>query len=775
MAKKKIKTTIEFEGRFQEIEVEVPENEPTAWPRDAQLSIVGKPYPRVDGLDTVTGRATYTHDLDLPGMLHARVLRSDVAAGKITKLDASKAEKLPGVKAVLTYLNAPKIPWYNKKSWLFDPVVRCVGEEVACVAAVDEETAEEALRLIEVEYDGQPFVLDPEEALKEGAPEVYPGTKNLQGGKPVLLARGDIEKGFAEADVIVEETFRTQGQVHACLEPHASVARWTGDRLTIWDSTQAVFPVREQLADALGIPINKVRVITQFMGGGFGSKLWLNKYTVIAALLARETGRPVKIVLDREEDCLNTGNRPSSIQYIKAGAKKDGTLTALYLKSIGPVGAYDAGAGCGAPLREVYLCPNVKTEEYMVYIHAGQARPMRAPGHVQGTFALEQVIDMLAEKVGLDPLAFRRKNYATKDQVRNMPYSSKGLAEAYRLAAERFGWPAAAGWPHAKKEADPHVTRVRGVGLASQIWGGGGGPPAYAIVKLNPDGTANLLTGTQDIGGGAKTIFTQVAAEELGLPVEAVTITVGDSETCPFAPLSGGSITTPSVSPAVRAAASDAKRQLLEIAAGMLQVPAERLEAKDGKIFDTADASKSLPIVQVTQKMGRDMIIGRGMRGPNPPGVALNTFGCQFAEVEVDTETGEVRVLRIVAAHEAGRVINPLTASNQVEGGVVQGIGFALFEDRVLNEATGRMVNANMHDYKLPTALDVPEIETILVPMPDPAANNVGAKGIGEPPIIPTAAAIANAVYDAIGVRIKELPMTPRQVLAALQGRSRHA
>ncbi len=773
---KKVKTTIEIEGRYQEVVVEVPENEPPIWPPDAKLSVVGRPHSRVDGVEKITGQAKYTQDVSLPGMLHARVLRSPHAAAKITRIDTSKAEKLPGVKAVLSHQNAPKIPWYGTQSFLLDSVCRCVGDEVACVAALDEDTAEEALRLIRVEYEELPFVLDPEKALQEDAPKVYLGG-NVQGGKPNVYARGDVDRGFAEADVVVEETFRTQVQVHACLEPHVSVARWEGDKLVVWDSTQAVFPVREQLARALNLPLSKVRVIAPFMGGGFGSKLWLNKYTVLAALLARQTGRSVKICLDRKEDCVNTGNRPSSVQTIKAGCKKDGTLTALSLKLIGPVGAYDSGAGAGTPLREMYRCPNVKTEEYNVYINAGQARPMRAPGHVQGTFALEQIMDILAERLGMDPLAFRQRNYATQNQVRNQPYSSKGLDQAYRLGAERFGWSAARNRP--RKSDDPYSTRKRGVGMASQIWGGGGGPPAYAVVQLNRDATARLLAGTQDIGCGTKTVMAQVAAEELGLPLENVSITVADTDAVPYGPLSGGSITVPSVSPAVRHAAADAKRQLLEIAAEQFQerlgkAPAERLDARDGVIYDTASPDHSVPIKEVAAKI-EQMIIGKGLRGPNPPGLSLNTFGAQFAEVEVDTETGQVRVLRIVAAHESGRILNPLTASSQVEGGVIQGIGFALYEERVLNNATGRMVNANLHDYRLPTSHDIPEIETIFVPMSDPIANNVGCKGLGEPPIIPTAGAIANAVYDAIGLRITELPMTPRRILTARRGEKRDA
>jgi len=770
MAKKK--TIYEVDGVFYEAVVEVPENEPQAWDAEATMAVLGKPMSRVDGPDKVSGRAKYTYDINLPRMLWAKVLRSPQAHARIVSMDTSRAEALPGVKAVLTHKNAPDMPWpfHGQDGKLFNTTLRYPGEEVAVVAAVDEHIAADALALIDVEYDEMPFVLNPEKALESEAPKVR-GESNLQQGRPSVYARGDVEKGLAEADVVVEQTFHSQVQVHACLESHVSVAQWSGDKLTVWDSTQAVHPVREQLAQLLGIPIGNVRIISQYSGGGFGSKLWLNKHTVIAALLARQTGRPVKIAFDREEEAMTMGNRPSNVMTIKAGCKRDGTLTALFLKSVGGVGAYPAGAGCGTPLREIYSCPNVKTEEYNVFINADQARPHRAPGHVQGTFALEQVIDMLAEKCGIDPVEFRRKNYSSVDQTRNnIPYSSKGLDRCYSEGAARFGWAERM----ARKQQFSQGAKKRGYGMATQIWGGGGGPPGYAIVKINFDGTANVLCGAQDIGSATRTSFLQVAAEELGMKPEQVTLAMGDTETCPYGPGSGGSRTVPSMAPAVRMAAADAKRQMLDLASRVMKLPVERLEAREGFIFDKENPSTRSPIRDITSKMRTEwespqsQIIGQGFRGPNPDDVALNTWGAQFAEVEVDTDTGEVRVLRIVAAHECGRIINPLTATSQIEGGVIQGIGFALFEQRVLNNATGRMVNANLRDYKLPSACDIPEIESVLVDIPDPKANSVGAKGLGEPPIIPTAGAIANAVYDALDVRVAETPMTPDRVLRAL-------
>lgn len=770
MAKKK--TIVEVEDVYHEVVVEVPAQEPAAWGRDAELAVVGKPQPRVEAAEIVSGRAKYTHDINLPGMLYAKTLRSPYAHARIVRIDTSRAEALPGVKAVLTHKDLPDMPWpfQGPNAKLLDTTLRYVGDEVAVVAAVDEPTAEDALRLIEVEYEELPFVLDPEKALEADAPKVWP-EGNVLRGKPNVYERGNIEQGLAEADVVVEQTFRSQHQVHACAETHASVAQWRGNKLTLWDSTQGAHTVREQLAQLLRMPIANVRVITQHMGGGFGSKLWLNKYTVLAALLAKRTGRPVKIILDRKEDALAMGNRPANIMQLKGGCKRDGTLTALYMKSFGTIGAYPTGADCGTPLREIYRCPNVKTEEYDIHINADQARPHRAPGHVQGTWALEQLIDMLAEKVGLDPLEFRRKNYSEIDPRRNQPYSSKGLERAYSEGAAKFGWETRA----ERKRQLSTATKKRGYGMATQIWGGGGGPPGYCIVRINSDGTADVLCGAQDIGTATRTTFLQIAAEELGMKPEQVSIAMGDTEACPYGPASGGSRTTPSMGPAVRMAAADAKRQLLDLASRVMKIPAERLAAKDGKIFDTQEPSVSKTIAEVARQMRtawispHAQIIGKGFRGPNPDGVSLNTWGAQFAEVEVGVETGEVRVLRIVAAHESGRIVNPLTATNQVEGGVVQAIGFALHERRVLDPTTGQMLNANLRDYKLPTALDVPAIEPVFVALSDPVANSVGAKGLGEPPMIPTAGAIANAVYDAIGVRLTETPMTPEKILKVLE------
>ncbi len=779
---KVIKTQTEFEGRTLEEYVVVEGEGLEPWEPQAALRFVGKSTPRIDGPERVTGKALYTADVQLPGMLYGKILRSPLPHAKIKKIDTHRAAKLPGVRAVLSSQNTPKIA-FRRQTFLFDEIVRYVGDEVACVIADTEEIAQDALELIEVEYEPLPFVLDPEEALQPNAPKVHP-SGNLLNGEPEVYQRGDLTEGFAGADVIVERTFRTQCALHNCMEPHGSVALWEGDTLTVWDSTQHIFGVREGLARLLGLPLHKVRVIKKYMGGGFGSKNNLGKYTVIAALGARMTGRPVKIILDRHEENLAAGNRPSSVQHLKIGAKRDGTLTALELKAIVAAGAYCLWPpSVGGPARELYLCPNVKIEQYTVFTNTGPLSAFRAPGYVEGTFALESLMDELAQELGMDPLELRLKNYAEHDQTTGRPYSTKGLRECYERGARLFGWNLSPRSPSLSRshltlalsvygegrgEVEPGERFRRGVGMASQIWSGNGMPPAYAFVKINPDGTATVITGTQDIGTGTKTVLAQIAAEELCFALDKISVEIGDTHTGPYAPLSAGSMTVASVGPAVRLAAHDARQQLLEVAAQVLEVPRESLTIADGLLHSSA-LPKPVAVHEVLKKLENFMIIGRGARAPNPEDVTVNTFGAQFAEVVVDTETGEVKVERIVAVHDSGRVINPLTLSSQIEGGIIQGLGYALYEQRVIDRNTGIVVNDNLENYKVPTALDIPEIVFEMVDRPDPRANNLGAKGVGEPPIIPTAAAIANAVANALGVRIYELPITRERVLKALR------
>jgi CO/xanthine dehydrogenase Mo-binding subunit len=715
-------------------------------------------------MERVTGSAVFTHDTLLPGMLYGKILRCPHACAKIIRVDVKKAERLPGVRLVLTHRSVAQIPWHFSSTFLFDTTLRYAGEEVACVVADDEAICEDALHAIEVQYESLPFVLDPTEALADDAPKIQQ-TGNLLGFQAEGYERGDINQGFSDAGVTVAGEFHTQTALHNCLETHGSVACWQGDNLTIWDSTQNVFGVRDEVAQALGLSQQQVRVIKQYMGGGFGSKTEAGKYTVMAALAARRTGRPVQILLDRHEENLAAGNRPASVQVMKIGAKGDGTLTAIHHRATVALGAYAASIAspCG-PTRRLYRCPHLKTEDYGVFTHSGPYCSFRAPGYVEGTFVLESMMDEMAKKLGMDPLAFRLKNYTEIDPLTDRPYTTKGLRRAYEIGAERIGWQNRAVIKRTRSSDSKKV----GFGMAGQVWGGGGGPPAYALLKINPDGTAVVITGTQDIGTGTKTVLTQIAAETLGLPIAFVKLQLGDSQTGVFSPLSAGSMTLASMGPAVRAAAEDARHQLLEVAAQILATSLENVEIENGRIVDRK-RGKRLKISAVLSNLSNCMIVGRGARAPNPQHKIINTFGAQYAQVEVDIETGQVKVARIIAVHECGRIINPMTARSQLEGGVIQGLGFALTEQRWMDPRIGIVINADLDHYKLPTSEDVPEIVAELIDLPDPEANSIGVKGLGEPPIIPTAAAVANAVADALGTRIYHLPLTPDRVLAILE------
>lgn len=759
--KKIIKSRYWFEENEVEQIAEVPTQKIEPWKNNQYLKVIGKPVSRIDGYNKVSGKAKYTFNRVLPDMLFAKTLRSPIPHARIKSIDYSQAEQLPGVLAVITYKNTPDIPWYHT-SKLFDTHVRYEGDEVACVAAESEAIAETALKLIKVEYENLPFVTSAASAIKNTAPKLY-DFGNIQHGKPRVYKRGDTEKGLAEADILIEDTYTTQCAVHNPLEPHGSLVKWQGDHLTVWDSTQGVFSVRNEVANSLGISTDKVRIIKEYMGGGFGSKLDAGKYTVMAAILSKKLKRPVKILLDRKEMNLAVGNRPDSTQMLKAAVKKDGTLTALIHKSYGAAGAYPSGAGCSWPLRSIYKCDNIATEEYTVFINAGSGRPFRAPGHVQGTFALDSLLDQAAVKINMDPLEFRLKNYAEIDQVGNVPYSSKRLRECYEQGA------AAIGWKQRNKIAGSLKGTVRrGMGMATQIWWGGGGPPARATLKLNAEGRLHIFCGTQDLGTGTYTILAQVAAEVLQIPVKEIDVTIGDTELCPYAPSSGGSVTAASVSPAVRDAAEQMKYKLLSFAASLVNESVENMSYNNGIIKSIRTNNKQYSIGELVNQLADKILVSEGSREENPKGMAIQTFGAQFAYVEVDTDTGKIKVLKIVAAHDIGRTLNRKLLENQFHGGIIQGMSFALMDERIIDDNTGKILTTNLHDYKIPTIMDIPDIEVIIVSESDSKISNTGVKGIGEPAIIPTAGAIANAVYNAIGVQVKSLPMSPDKVLKAL-------
>jgi xanthine dehydrogenase YagR molybdenum-binding subunit len=754
------------------VEGPLPETPNPEAPADpwGETRVIGKPLPRVDAYERVSGTAVFPFDVTLPDMLHAAILRSPHAHALVTRVDTSAAEKMPGVRAVITGATPGcDIPWYGGRggslSKLFDPHCRYEGEEIAAVAAETPYQAWDAVRAITVEYDVQPFSVVEAETLKQEAPAVHQGAHRA--GKPGVYQRGDVAKGFAEADVVLDQTYATACEIHAPMEPHGSVVRWDGNKVTIWDSTQGVFAIQSAAAQTLRLPLANVRVIGHYMGGGFGSKLGLTKQTVIAALLARRTARPVRMFVTREETFTSQGNRPPASMTLKAGVKKDGTLTALDIKIVSTGGAYATGSGgVDYQIRDLYLCPNVRTETNDAYINAGPQRAFRAPGHPQGNWALEQMMDALAAEIGMDPVDLRAKNVPATSQARNNnPYTSTGLKDCLVEGAKAFGW------KDARARAKPAGPIRRGVGVAAGMWqGGGGSPPSTVIVKLFADGSANLNMGASDLGTGTKTWMAMIVAEELGLPLDRIQVEHADTATTQFATPSGGSKTVPTESPAGRAAALEVKRQILDLAAEQLKVTSDELTLQDGAIVSTKDPAKTLALAQVTGLQRRGVIVGVGTRGPNPEGKAINPWAVHFAEVEVNIRTGEVRLLRYLAAHDSGRVMNRLTYESQVIGGITMGVGLALTEARILDRArTGKMVNANFHDYMIPTMMDVPADQAVVAIDPhDTTCNTTGAKGIGEPATIPAASAIANAIHNAIGVRITESPIDPAAILRAL-------
>ena len=734
-----IKTEKEVEGRYEDVWIVVEEDALEQWPA-GPLTTVGREVPRIDGVQRARGQAPYTADLQLPGMLHTAVLRSPYARARVTGIDLDAARRAPGVRAVLGPGEVDVLtdePGY-------------VGHAVAAVAAETFGKAQAALKLIDVDWEVLEPLLDPDEAVRQES--FVSDVKTYE--------RGDFEGAVAEADAVVEAEYRTQVVLHNSLETHQAVCHWEDGGITIYISTQYIWGVRETMAERLGLPPDQVRVVCHAMGGGFGAKNSVGDYTPIAAELAKRTGRPVRCALTRREENIAAGNRNATIQRLTAAAKFDGTLTALGGEFINAIGLSGWSASTEGPMKMLYACDNVRTVQYPAKLNLPPMAAFRAPGFVEGTFALECLLDELAAKLDLDPLEFRRRNYASSDRVDDRPFSSKNLEECYRRAE-----------PHWAKRDEVRARSdgpwKHGVGLASQIWYGGGGPPSYAWIRVGADGRVQVVTAMQDIGTGTRTAMAQIAAEELGVPLEHVQVSLGDSARGPFASISAGSSTVPSMGPAVRSAAADAKRQLIELGAQRFHLEERVLDLKDGR-FVSSDGS-SWPLTEITSLLGEGQILGKGSRGPNPAGMQVLTFGVQVAEVAVDVETGEVRVDKIVAIHDVGRVINKLGASSQVEGGIIQGIGHTLSEERIVDPATGSILTRTLDAYKMPTIADVPEIVTDLVDVPDEHLTNLGAKGLGEPPIVPTAAAIANAIRDATGADVRSLPISREEMLRALR------
>jgi xanthine dehydrogenase YagR molybdenum-binding subunit len=743
-----VKTVTEMEGRFEEKWVLTDDEDLERWDGGSELRVVGKPASRITGPQRVTGAARFTVDVQLPGMLYAAVLRSPVAHGRVEALDLEAALATPGVRAALG--PASELGFSMKVGPLSaEPLY--AGSPIAVVAADTPAAAEAGIAALAADVRPLPFVIDFDEALRD---------QRLD-GDPEEQSRGDVDAAYGSADVQVELTVETPTHIQTPLEPHGAVAWWQPDELTCWVGTQGMFAARDELARRFGLAKERVRVIVEYLGGGFGGKQGAGFEALLATELSRRTGRPVRLVNDRHSEQLDQGCRAPTRQTIRLGARPDGELVSVEAETLVGKG-FPGWRAVNTPAMTLYRVANARGMEASLDLHLRTGNAFRAPAVMEGVTALEQAMDELALKLGMDPLDLRRRNFTDVDQPSGLPYSSNRLLACYDRVAELAGW---SGRDRLRQPRGDGLER--GMGCATQIWWGGGGPPAHATVRLGGDGIATVVVGIQDIGTGSLTAAQMVCAEELGLPLDRVRVTGGDTRPNVYGPVAGGSQTIPSVMPAVRGAASQVRRTMLRLAGDVFEASPDDLEIIDGRIR-SRDGALDEPYTEVVGKLGDATIDGSGMRGPNPDGFRTNTFGCQIAQVAVDRGTGEVRVEAIWAVHDIGRVISPLQATSQAEGGILQGLAHALTEDRIIDPTTGVPVNATLDDYKLPTIADCPEIVVEFIDSPDERLSNVGAKGLGEPPIIPTAAAIANAFRHATGRRPQALPLTPWRVLEAL-------
>lgn len=757
---------------------------------DRDFTVVGKSVKRSDTLEKVTGTAKYAGDVALPGMLHAKMKRSNIAHARIKSIDTSKALALNGVKAVLTHQTVPRVLHsgsphprsvsVTKDQYILDDRVRYWGEGVAAVAAVSEEIAERAISLIEVEYEPLPGLFTIEDAQKSDAPAIHDnGLEHNNVLPPVFVNRGDVDKGFAEADLIIERAYELGRPTPAYMEPNVCVSQWDGNgKLTMWTSTQSAFMVRGTLAEVLGVPLNKVRVLVDHMGGGFGAKQDLFQHEFLCALLARQTGRPVRMEFSRKETFLGGRSRHPGKIWLKQGFTKDGRITAREAKVTFNSGAYGShGPGVTnvgtASLTSLYRCENVRLEGRCIYTNAPIAGAFRGYGVVQTYFALDLMMDEAAEKLGLDPAEFKLMNAVREGDIApsGHPIVGHGLEDCIRRAMDETGW------YELRKRDKPEGIKRRGIGIGCEMHGSSAYPgikeQGNAIVKMNEDGTVTLITGTAGLGTGAHTALSQIVAEELGVPFESVSVVQGDTDIVPWDIGAFASHTTYMGGRAAQIAAADVRRQVLEHTAPLLETRPEELTIRDGLVVATG-SNRSIGLAEAVgprRGMPAVQLVGVGTYMPTKS----YSFAAHFAEVEVDIETGEVGVLQVVPVHEIGKVIHPIAAAGQIEGGIQQGIGHTLSEDYVIDLTNGRSLNPSFVDYKMPLSMDMPPIRTIILETaPDPGGP-FGAKGVGEDPIIAIGPAIANAIYDAIGVRFRHYPITPENVLNALRAKTSEA
>jgi xanthine dehydrogenase molybdenum-binding subunit len=766
--------------------------------------IIGQRVPKMDASAKATGKATYGHDVRLPGMLHGRILYSRYPHAKIVNIDVSRAQTLRGVKCVLTSADNPAhLFGYGKDNKPFKDIARSMRDEIAGVVAIDPDIAEEALELIEVEYEPLPAIFSPKEALAEGAPLIHPERKSQSNRFHTYhYSHGDLEQGERESDVVVEETYKVPYVTHACMETSVVVAQFDlRDHLTLWSTTQIPFLLQRDLSEALGISGSQIRIIQTAVGGAFGRGLDIYPYEPIAALMARKAGQPVRLAFSRyEEFTAGPARQPVEIT-VRAGAKSDGTLTFRDVSCMLDVGAYISW-GSVTPLvmmettASLYQVPHVRFEADCVYTNNLITGAMRGYGNPQSTFFIETIMDRLAEALKMDPVEFRVRNanVPNSETPQGLVITSCGMKEcleAVAATADQGGehktsvpfsnTSMAVNRPFAAKDS-PHLKH--GIGFAATL-NVGGGARIYrsdgcgATVKVDDFGHVTLITGSTEIGQGSETVLAQIVAQTLGAKLEVITVLNSDTDVKPWDVGVHASRTTFIAGNAAHLAALDARSQVFETAAELLKAKPEELQSNDGSVTVKDDPSRSVTIAQAARsrhfREGGKVVLGEGWYDPPTKLVDKDTykgnisaaygFGAQMAEVEVDTETGKVRVLRLVCANDVGFAINPMAVEGQIEGGAQMGLGYALTEELIVKD--GKILNPDLLDYRLFTSADMPKIETIIVETDDPRGP-FGAKGVGEMGGTPTAAAIANAIYDAIGIRMTQLPMTAERVLAAI-------
>ena len=729
-------------------------------------SPLGKPLNRLDGKLKVTGRAQYAAEFQLPNIAYGVLLQSTITKGRILDVDTTLAEKRPGVIKVITFKNAPKVDesksgMENKIPLLQDGTIYFNRQNIGVIVADTYEAARDAAPLVKFKYAEEPFDVvvrnDPAMLVKPAA----------QFGREPDNKRGDVEQGLAQAETKVSETYTTPTENHNPMETHATTASWKEDRLTVYEASQGIFGARLRLSKIFGLPVENVRVVSHFIGGGFGSKGTLWSHAPLCALAAREVGRPVRLVVSRQQNYGPVGFRPATIQTVSIGADKDGKFTAIRHAGLNQSAHIDDFTEpTGSTTSFLYSCPNVETSQRLIRLDTGKPTFMRAPGECTGSFALESAIDELSYKLKIDPIELRLKNYAETDEDKHLPYSSKALSECYKQGAERFGWSKRSMTPRSMRDGNV----LLGWGMASATY------PVHrmqstARVTLLPDGSALVQAGSQDIGTGTYTVMTQIAADALALPMKKVQFLSGDT-ILPMTAISGGSTTVSSTGSAIKLACDDAAGKLIDLcmqdtASPLHEVPREKIVCRAGGLCAADDHAKSETYAQILSRNNLKNVEGFAKNNPEEQSkqFSMHSFGAQFAEVRVDPDLGTIRVSRFVTAIGAGKIINAKTAHSQLNGGVIYGIGMALLEETLMDHTHGRIINADLAEYHVPVHADIPLIDAFFVDEEDYHINPIGAKGIGEISIVGVAAAVANAVHHATGVRVRDLPITLDKVL----------